>query len=158
MCSCLQKVWGSPSRPKYLSVQPPSRAPSFPTQASSSLPPSPEAWISTQVQICHGHRAGLSSPPPGSSVPCCQPPHGCLFSPLTCLRPLPHPLPLSSHLPSPALRSFPRILQLEVTDVGASLVAQWLRVCLPMQGTRVRALIWEDPTCRGATRPVSHNY
>ena len=40
----------------------------------------------------------------------------------------------------------------------ASLVAQWLRVCLPMQGTRVRALVWEDPTCCGATRPVSHNY
>ena len=43
-------------------------------------------------------------------------------------------------------------------QVGASLVAQWLRICLPMQGTRVRALVWEDPTCRGATRPVSHNY
>ena len=41
---------------------------------------------------------------------------------------------------------------------GASLAAQWLRICLPMQGTRVRALVWEDPTCRGATRPVSHNY
>ena len=40
----------------------------------------------------------------------------------------------------------------------ASLVAQWLRICLPMQGTRVRALVWEDPTCRGATRPVSPNY
>ena len=40
----------------------------------------------------------------------------------------------------------------------ASLVAQWLRIRLPMQGTRVRALAWEDPTCRGATRPVSHNY
>ena len=40
---------------------------------------------------------------------------------------------------------------------GASLVAQWLRVCLPMQGTRVRALVWEDPTCRWATRPVRHN-
>ena len=42
--------------------------------------------------------------------------------------------------------------------LGASLVAQWLGVCLPVQGTRVRALVWEDPTCRGATRPVSHNY
>ena len=41
---------------------------------------------------------------------------------------------------------------------GTSLVVQWLRICLPMQGTRVRALVWEDPTCRGATRPVSHNY
>ena len=40
----------------------------------------------------------------------------------------------------------------------ASLVAQWLRICLPMQETRVRALVWEDPTCRGATKPVSHNY
>ena len=27
-----------------------------------------------------------------------------------------------------------------------------------MQGTWVRALVWEDPTCRGATRPMSHNY
>ena len=42
--------------------------------------------------------------------------------------------------------------------VQASLVAQWLRICLPMQGTRVRVLVWEDPTCRGATGPVSHNY
>ena len=39
----------------------------------------------------------------------------------------------------------------------ASLVAQWLRICLLMQGTRVRALVWEDPTCRGAAGPVSHN-
>ena len=42
--------------------------------------------------------------------------------------------------------------------LGASLVAQWLRICLPMQGTRVRALVWEDPTCREATGPVSRNY
>ena len=40
----------------------------------------------------------------------------------------------------------------------ASLVTQWLRVCLPMQGTWVRALVWEDPTCRGATRPMCHKY
>ena len=43
------------------------------------------------------------------------------------------------------------------TTMRASLVAQWLRICLPMQGTRVRALVWEDPTCRGATRPVIHS-
>ena len=42
-------------------------------------------------------------------------------------------------------------------DHGAPLAAQWLRVCLPMQGTRVRALVWEDPTCRGVAGPVSHN-
>ena len=40
----------------------------------------------------------------------------------------------------------------------ASPVAQWLRVCLPMQGTQAWALVWEDPTCCRATRPVSHNY
>ena len=33
-------------------------------------------------------------------------------------------------------------------------MAQWLRVCLLMQGTRVRALVWEDPTCHGAAGPV----
>ena len=27
-----------------------------------------------------------------------------------------------------------------------------------MQGTWVRALVREDPTCRGATKPVRHNY
>ena len=40
----------------------------------------------------------------------------------------------------------------------ASLVAQWLRIRLPMQGTRVGALDREDPTCRGATKPMRHNY
>ena len=42
--------------------------------------------------------------------------------------------------------------------LGDSLVAQWLRICLPMRGTRVRALVWEDPICRGAAKPMSHNY
>ena len=39
----------------------------------------------------------------------------------------------------------------------ASLVVQWLRILLPMQGTQVWALVWEDPTCRRATKPVRHN-
>ena len=29
----------------------------------------------------------------------------------------------------------------EIQSIGASLVVQWLRICLPMQGTRVRALV-----------------
>ena len=41
---------------------------------------------------------------------------------------------------------------------GASLVAQWLRIHLPMQGTQVQALVREDPTCRRATKPVRYNY
>ena len=40
----------------------------------------------------------------------------------------------------------------------ASVVAQWLGIHLPMQGTWVRALVWEDPTCHGATKPVRHKY
>ncbi|XP_054939417.1 transmembrane protein 222-like isoform X1 [Physeter macrocephalus] len=39
-----------------------------------------------------------------------------------------------------------------------SLVAQWLRICLPVQGTQVRSLVLEDTTCRGATKPLRHNY
>ena len=41
---------------------------------------------------------------------------------------------------------------------GASLVVQWLRICLPMQGTQVQALVWEDPTCCRAAKPMHHNY
>ena len=41
---------------------------------------------------------------------------------------------------------------------GASLVAQGLRIRLPRQGTWVRSLVWEDPTCCGATKPMHHNY
>ena len=42
--------------------------------------------------------------------------------------------------------------------VWASLVAQWLRIHLPMQATQVQALVLEDPTCHGATKPMRHNY
>ena len=40
---------------------------------------------------------------------------------------------------------------------GTSLVVQWLRICLPKQGTRVWSLVRKDPTCHGATKPVCHN-
>ena len=43
-------------------------------------------------------------------------------------------------------------------EIGTSLVAQWLRIRLPMQGTWVRALVQEDPTCHGATKHARHNY
>ena len=39
-----------------------------------------------------------------------------------------------------------------------SLVVQWLRIRLPMQGTQVGSLVQEDSTCRRATKPVRHNY
>ena len=34
----------------------------------------------------------------------------------------------------------------------------WRRTCLPGQGTRVWPLVQEEPTCRGATKPVRHNW
>ena len=39
----------------------------------------------------------------------------------------------------------------------ASLMAQRLRVRLPMQETRVPSLGWEDPTYCRAAKPVGHN-
>ena len=36
--------------------------------------------------------------------------------------------------------------------MGTSLVAQWLIIHLPMQGTWVRSLVQEDPTCHGVTK------
>ena len=32
------------------------------------------------------------------------------------------------------------------------------KTCLPMQGILVRSLVWEDPTCHRATKPVHHSY
>ena len=32
-------------------------------------------------------------------------------------------------------------------DVRAFLVVYWLRICLPMQGSRIGPLAWEVPTC-----------
>ena len=52
---------------------------------------------------------------------------------------------------------FPCIFNLDKRS-WASLVAQWLRIRLPMQGTRVGALFQEDPTCHRAIKPVRHNY
>ena len=43
-------------------------------------------------------------------------------------------------------------------NLRTSWVMQWLRICLAMQGTRVRALVKEDPTCHRATKPVCHSY
>ena len=58
------------------------------------------------------------------------------------------------------LNLFPQHLlpSLKHTYSWTSLVEQWLRIHLPMQGTRVRFLVWEDLTCCRATKLVRHNY
>jgi len=38
------------------------------------------------------------------------------------------------------------------------LVVQWLSSFLPMQGTQVQSLAWEDSTSCGTTKPSCHNY
>ena len=38
------------------------------------------------------------------------------------------------------------------------LVVQWIRIRLPVQGTRVWSLVQEDSPCRGATKPMCHSY
>ena len=58
----------------------------------------------------------------------------------------------------PLLGIYPEKTIIQKETWGFSLVAQWLRIRLPMEGTRVRALVQEDPTCCGATKFVRHNY
>ena len=41
---------------------------------------------------------------------------------------------------------------------GTSLVPEWLRIHLPIQGTGVQSLVREDPICCRATKPVHLNY
>ena len=43
------------------------------------------------------------------------------------------------------------------TEVRTSPVVQRLRIHLPMQGTQVQSLVWEDSTCCGMTKPLPHN-
>ena len=65
----------------------------------------------------------------------------------------------SDWLPDPPkhLASFTFFFVFKNAKFGASLVSQsW--ICLPMQETWVRSLIWEDPTYHSATKPVHRNY
>ena len=43
-------------------------------------------------------------------------------------------------------------------EIRASIVVQGFSIHLAMQGTLVRSLVLEDPMCRGAAKPMRHNY
>ena len=47
---------------------------------------------------------------------------------------------------------------LKNTTNRTSLVAQWIKIYLPTQGTQVWFLVREDSTCCRATKPVGRNY
>ena len=51
-----------------------------------------------------------------------------------------------------------RKMQFKTTVRGSSLVVQWLRICLPLQGTQVQYLIQEDSTCCGAIKLLCYSY
>ena len=54
--------------------------------------------------------------------------------------------------------SYNSITKGQITKKWARLPgAQWLIIGLLMQGTRVRSLLWEDPTCLRAAKPVPRN-
>ena len=61
-------------------------------------------------------------------------------------------------LPSTGSPGDGRALMIKKALEGTSLVVQWLRIRLPIQGIWVWSLLWEDPTCWGATKPVGRNY
>ena len=50
------------------------------------------------------------------------------------------------------------VLMDRTSTLGASVVTQWLRICLPMQGTWIWFLIQEEPSCCRANTPICHNY
>ena len=63
-----------------------------------------------------------------------------------------------------ATKSGPSYLKSVICEL-TSLVSLWVSVCLPMQGTWVRSLVWEDPTsrkqqslCAAAIEPTSYNH
>ena len=49
-------------------------------------------------------------------------------------------------------------LRLEVTEIWTFLVAQWLRILLPVQGPRVPFPLRKGSTCQGAMKPMGNNY
>ena len=49
----------------------------------------------------------------------------------------------------------PPLLPFPFQTCRTSLVVDWWRVDLPIQGTRAQSLLHEDSTCCGATKPVS---
>ena len=68
----------------------------------------------------------------------------------TCAHPSHYRCSHSSGLHDACLSGFQNNQSFDVKfkyiNFWASLVVQWLRIHLLMQGTRVQALVWEDPT------------
>ena len=46
----------------------------------------------------------------------------------------------------------------KIKNYRTSPVVQWIGICLPMQGTRIQSLVWEDSPCCETTKPRHQNY
>ena len=64
--------------------------------------------------------------------------------------------PLSIALTSQFALQTSRLPSFKNEPGRSSLVAQWIRIHLPMQGTQVRSLVREDFTWCGTSKPVCH--
>ena len=60
-------------------------------------------------------------------------------------------IPFSTHL-------FHRYLLYFRDNFRTSLVVQWVRILLPMQGTWIQSLVWKDFTCHRAAKSERPNY
>ena len=49
-------------------------------------------------------------------------------------------------------------IYIKIVNKRRSLKLQGLRTHLPIQNTWVRSLIWDDPICPGAAKPLNHNH
>ena len=52
---------------------------------------------------------------------------------------------------------FPDLVLIKTKHYWISLAVQWIRIHLPVQGTQVQSLLWEDSTGRRAPKPLGHN-
>ena len=116
--------------------------------------------ITVNVCLCQQPAQILSG---GPDV--CQITYKCFSYPSSTLAPDPSssyiPLLLLRHLSSRRTNPVPFLLhawQCLCLWHPAAWWVQWIRIQLPMQGTRVRSLVWEDSTCHRGAKLVRHNY
>ena len=118
--------------------------------------PSPSSRPGVQIPLFRPQTRGSRLPVP-SPDPRVQPPGPSSLRPRG---PDPQPLPAQTRGSSPSALpgSDAGMSPASNTHTVCSLVAQWMGICLPMQGTQVPPLVPTDPTCcRGQNPRVRHN-
>ena len=66
-------------------------------------------------------------------------------------------MPSNVHPGNRTAQKFEEVITIKIST-GASRVAQWESIRLPVQETRVEIPVWEDPTSRRGIKPMLHNY